>query len=93
MGAMEAKETITEIRKAMQRKIEDVLPEFEEMELKQTVRSTQGELVDKTNPAIQEARALFRDFCAIVRAENDLAGGEEETDSLESIRARFKVIG
>lgn len=89
----ESKETIVEIRKAMQRKIEDILPEFETMELNQTVRSTQGELVEKANPAIQEARALFRDFCAIVRAENEIAGTEAEVDNLESLRNKFKVIG
>ena len=89
----ESKETIVEIRKAMQRKVEDILPEFDEMELSQTVRSTQGELVEKANPAIQEARALFRDFCAIVRAENEIAGTEAEVDNLESLRNKFKVIG
>ena len=89
----ESKETIVEIRKAMQRKVENVLPEFDEMELSQTVRSTQGELVEKANPAIQEARALFRDFCAIVRAENEIAGTETEVDNLESLRNKFKVIG
>lgn len=89
----ESKETIVEIRKAMQRKVESVLPEFDEMELSQTVRSTQGELVEKANPAIQEARALFRDFCAIVRAENEIAGTEAEVDNLESLRNKFKVIG
>ena len=89
----EAKETIVEIRKAMQQKIEDILPEFETMDLTQTVRSTQGELVDKANPAIQEARALFKDFCSIVKVENEIAGTEIEVDNLESLRNRFKVIG
>ena len=87
------KETIVEIRKAMQQKIEDILPEFETMDLTQTVRSTQGELVEKANPAIQEARALFKDFCSIVKVENEIAGTEVEVDNLESLRNKFKVIG
>ncbi len=87
----ETKETITEIRKAMQQKIEDILPDFETMDLTQTVRSTQGELVEKANPAMQEARALFKDFCSIVKAENEAGGNNAEVVSLDSIRSKFRV--
>lgn len=88
----ESKQTITEIREAMQRKIEEILPGFEEMELSQTVRSTQGELVEKANPEIQEARALFKDFCTIAKIESELSDESVEVDELEELRKRFKVV-
>ena len=87
----EPKQTVKDIRLAMQRKIEDILPEFERMPLSQRCTSTQGEEVDKVNPALQEARALFRDFCFIAEKEMNWTGEEVTDNKIEDIRARFKV--
>ena len=85
---------LSEIEKAMRGKIDAVLPEFRDMELSQKVTSTQGELVLKANTRIQEARALFRDYAAIVKAKRDVENNvpePAEISNLSDLRKRFKV--
>ena len=87
----ETQETIREIRETMERKIKIVLPKFESMALSQTCISTQGDLVEKANPEIQEARALFKDYVLLVEKENALGGEVAEDNKVTELRARFKV--
>lgn len=75
----------------MQKKIAGILPEFETMPLSQRCTSTQGEEVEKVNPALQEARALFRDFCFIAEKEMNWSGEAVEDSKVEDIRARFRI--
>ena len=87
-------EELSRIEAAMREKVEEQIPHFRNMNLVQLVTSTQGEKVLKANPAMQEARALFRDYAAIVKMQKDIMGGQTEqadVTSLESMRARFKV--
>lgn len=87
-------QTVNEIESAMRKKVEEQLPIFEKMPCAQQVTSTQGEPVLKANPAMQEIRALFRDYTAIVKIQKDLTGGTDAkavVTNLEDMRARFKV--
>lgn len=87
-------EELSRIEEAMREKVEEQLPIFKEMDVAQIVTSTQGEKVTKANPAMQEMRALFRDYATIVKMQKDIIGGQTEqadVTSLESMRARFKV--
>lgn len=86
--------TISKIEKAMREKVKQQLPIFEKMPAAQTMTTTQGEKVLKNNPAMQEIRALFRDYVAVVKIQRDLAGGDSEPveiSSLESLRGKFKI--
>lgn len=85
---------LSKIEQAMRKKINETLDIFKDMPLSQTVYSTQGDLVKKSNPEIQQAQALFRDYSAIVKAQHDLLGTkptEEEVSDLDSLRRRFRI--
>ena len=87
-------EELAKIEQAMREKVEEQIPIFQGMDVAQIVTSTQGEQVIKANPAMQEMRALFRDYATIVKMQKEIMGGQTEqadVTSLESMRARFKV--
>lgn len=87
-------EELARIEEAMREKVEEQLPIFRGMDVAQIVTSTKGELVTKANPAMQEMRALFRDYAAIVKMQKEIIGGQTaqaDVSSLEDMRARFKV--
>ena len=85
--------TIFKIEKAMRKKVEEQIEIFEEQPAAQVVTSTKGERILKANPAIQEIRALFRDYVAIAKAEHDILNAEnissdEPKNTLELILKR-----
>ena len=89
----QAKE-LCKIEKAMRDKIDKILPEFKDMPVAQEATTTQGERVLKANPAIQETRALFRDYAAVVKSQRDLFDNvpqPAEISSLDSLRKKYKL--
>ena len=87
--------TVNRIEKVMRQKVKEVIPEFEEMEVSQTLTTMRGEPAIKSNPAIQEARALFKDYCSIVKIQQELANGtkkEPEKSSIDLIRSKLKLV-
>ena len=86
---------VWKIEKAMRKKVKAIFPMFEEMPVAQAVTSTQGEEVLKSNPAMQEIRATFRDYCSIVKVQFSLLGdkapAQAEVSQLDAIRARLKI--
>lgn len=86
--------TVCAIEQAMRKKVEEQLPIFEDMQAAQPVTTTQGEKVLKANPAMQELRALFRDYAAIVKFQQDIAKNNPapvEVSSLEDFRSKLKA--
>ena len=86
--------TINKIENVMRQKVKEVIPQFEEMEVSQTLTTVQGESAIKSNPAMQEARALFKDYCAIVKIQQELANGnkvELEKTNIDLIRSKLKL--
>lgn len=93
-GFKEQRETVDRIEAAMREKVNQQLPIFEKMPPAQRMKTVQGETVYKNNPAIQEIRALFRDYCAIVKAQQDIYGNKQtkaEVATINSIRERLKI--
>lgn len=93
-GFKEQRETVDRIESAMREKVNQQLPIFEKMPPAQRMKTVQGETVYKNNPAIQEIRALFRDYCAIVKAQQDIYGNKQtkaEVATINSIRERLKI--
>lgn len=85
-------ETIQKIEQTMRTWIEDNLETYQNEPPAYEVTSTQGERVYKANPATQEIRAAFKDYCYVVKMMRDLAGNEEaDTDSIEELRKKFKI--
>lgn len=86
---------VWKIEKAMRKKVKAIFPMFEEMPVAQAVTSTQGEEVLKSNPAMQEIRATFRDYCSIVKVQLSLIGDKQapvELSQIDSIRQKLKII-
>ena len=76
----------------MRKWIEDQLPAYEEMPPAQVLTNTQGERSIKANPAVQEIRAAFKDYCYIVKTQKELSDGKAvDTSAVEDLRKRFKV--
>ena len=78
----------------MQKKIEQHLPELKGMPLSIEVTVGTGETVPRANPAIQEFRALVRDYSAALKNLRDIIGEggiSEEESSLDSLKSKIKV--
>lgn len=85
-------ETIQKIEQTMRGWIEDNLETYRDEPPAYDVTSTQGETVKKANPATQEIRAAFKDYCYVVKTMRDLVNNEEvDTDSIEELRKKFKI--
>lgn len=54
-----------------------------------------GRYIERTNPVVQEYRALVRDYSSALKSYKELTSGQEdpEIDQLGNLRAKFKVIG
>ena len=87
-------ETISKIEQAMRRWIEKQIPVYAKLPAAQTMTTTQGEEVLKANPATQEIRAAFKDYCYIVKVQKEISGEEEkpQTSTIDELRKKFKVI-
>lgn len=86
--------TICKIEEAMRSKVDEMIETYGDMPATQVVTSTQGEQVTKANPAMQEIRATFRDYCAIVKARQDILGSKStpaEVTSINALRAKLKI--
>ena len=89
----EQEKTISKIEQTMRSWIESQLPTYEKMPPAQTMTSTQGEKVLKANPATQEIRAAFKDYCYVVKTQRELSNNEvADTSAIDDLRKRFKVI-
>ena len=87
--------TIAKIEKTMRSWIEDHLEEYQNIEPSQILRTVSGERAIKANPAAQEIRAAFKDYCYVVKVQRELAGAEKkpgDVSSIEELRKKFKVV-
>lgn len=87
-------DTIGKIEEAMRLQIEKQIPVFEELEAAQLMKTTQGETVLKANPAMQEIRALFKDYCYVAKVQQELIGDNADPEKVKSIndfRAKYKI--
>lgn len=91
----EQEKTINKIEETMRAWIESQLPVYEQMPAAQTMTTTQGERVLKANPATAEIRAAFKDYCYVVKTQNELGNGNNASDAsaIEDLRKKFKVVG
>lgn len=88
----EQEKTIHKIEKTMRSWIAEQIPVYEQMPAAQTMTNTQGERVLKANPATQEIRAAFKDYCYVVKTMKEIAENEPaEVSSLDELRAKFKI--
>lgn len=87
-------ETLANAVLAMQAKINQQIPVYEQMPLAQTVKVGTGEVMLRQNPATQEFRATVRDYAAALKDLQTMIEGNRapaEVLSLDELRARFKV--
>ena len=90
----EQEKTINKIEQAMRTWIESQLSVYEQMPAAQTMTTTQGERVLKSNPATAEIRAAFKEYCYVVKTQREMNENSHDGDNstIESLRKRFKVI-
>lgn len=89
----EQEKTINKIEQTMRSWIEGQFSVYEQMPAAQTMTTTQGERVLKANPATQEIRAAFKDYCYVVKTQRELSNNEvADTSAIDDLRKRFKVI-
>ena len=88
-------ETLARAVLALQNKLEDTMPEYESMELSQTLTTTQGEPAIKANPAMQEFRATVRDYAAALKNLQDIVENNQSSEkktNLANFRNKLKVV-
>jgi hypothetical protein len=86
--------TVCRIERAFRAKVKELIPIFKEAEATQTVTNTQGEKVLKSNPAMQEIRATFRDYCTIVKVQQDILASKTapvEMTSISALRSKLRA--
>jgi hypothetical protein len=79
---------------AMQSKIDQQIPIYEQMPLAQQVTVGTGEKMLRQNPAVQEFRATVRDYAQALsnlRSIIDNNSAHAETSSLDDLRSKFKM--
>ena len=88
--------TFSEIETTMRKWITKQLPVYEQIDPAQINTSTQGEKVIKANPAAQEIRAAFKDYCYIVKTQKELSDGnadaEKDDKSIEYFRSKLRAV-
>ncbi len=89
----EQEKTVAEIESAMREWIRKQIPAYKELQAAQTMTTVQGEKVLKANPASQEIRAAFKDYCYVVKVQKELSGGQasDNIPSLEDLRKKFNI--
>ena len=79
---------------AMQNKIEQQIPLYNQLPLAQQVKVGTGEVMLRQNPAITEFRATVRDYAAALNNLQDILENNKapvEAISLDKYRKKFKV--
>jgi hypothetical protein len=85
-------ETLSKIEKTMRSWIEDNLERYKNEPAAIEATNTQGERVNKINPAPQEIRAAFKDYCYIVKIMRSLSGeNDAEIDDIADVKKKFKL--
>jgi len=87
-------ETVCKIERVMRAKVRELIPAFKKSAATQLVTSTMGEQVIKPNPEIQEIRALFKDYCAVVKVQKEILGVKAthaEITSINALRQKLKI--
>ena len=80
---------------AMQNKIDQQIPIYEQMPLAQQVTVGTGEKMLRQNPAVQEFRATVRDYAtALNNLQDILAENKSRTQvsSLDALKSKIKVV-
>jgi len=92
-GTSVQKQTVDKIEQAMRAWIESHLEAYGKMAESQILTTAQGEPAIKANPAVAEIRATFKDYCYIVKVQNELSDADEpgEQTSIDDLRKRFKI--
>lgn len=85
-------ETLLNAILVMQDKLVDLEDDFKTADLTIEAEMGDGRTITRANPLIQEYRALLKDFTSVLKTYKEISGdGEAKTDTLESIRNKFKV--
>lgn len=87
--------TLTNAVLAMQRKIDQQIPIYEQMPLAQQVTVGTGEKMLRQNPAVQEFRATVRDYAAALKNLQDIVENNKSSEkktNLADFRSKLKVV-
>jgi hypothetical protein len=79
---------------AMQKKIDQQIPIYEQMPLAQQVTVGTGEKMLRQNPAVQEFRATVRDYAAALNNLQDILeenNAPTKVSEMSELRKKFKV--
>lgn len=79
---------------AMQNKIDQQIPIYEQMPLAQQVTVGTGEKMLRQNPAVQEFRATVRDYSQALNNLKHIVDNSEEpveVDSIDELKKKFKI--
>lgn len=85
-------ETLLNAILVMQDKLIDLEDDFKTADLTIEAEMGDGRTIARANPLIQEYRALLKDFTSALKTYKEISGDSEiKTDTLESLRTKFKV--
>lgn len=80
---------------AMQEKIEQQIPKYQEMDLAQEVTVGTGETMLRQNPAVQEFRATVKDYAAALNNLQDILAESKastKVSDMSELRKQFKMV-
>ena len=88
----EETETLARAVGALKDKIEQQIPTYKKMTLATPAKTTQGDIVLKNNPAMQEFRGIVRDYAAALKYLSEIIGDqndEPKVSELDELRSEF----
>ena len=86
-------ETLLEAILAMQDKLNEMTPEYLAADLTYDAEMSDGRIIKRANPLVQEYRALIKDYGNAIKVYKEITGdsGLETSKKLDGIRMKFKV--
>lgn len=82
-------ETLAKAVFAMQEKIEQQIPIYNQMPLAQQVTVGTGETILRGNPATQEFRAMVKDYAAMLDTLDKLSDGGVDAKSFDDVKGKL----
>lgn len=87
--------TLTNAILAMQKKIDQQIPIYDQLPLAQTVRVGTGERMLRSNPAVEEFRSTVRDYANALSKLQEILGDSASPatiSSLDDMRSKIRLV-
>ena len=86
-------ETLLESILAMQDKLIETTPAYRSADLTYEAEMSDGRIITRVNPLVQEYRALLKDYGNAIKTYKEITGDSDQgaAEKLDGLRMKFKI--